>query len=236
MKLVLTCEHGGNEVPQAYRHLFRGAQDMLNSHRGWDPGALDLYEALLPQADAGWSATVTRLLVELNRSAGHPKLFSEYSRVLGPAEREQVLATYYRPFREAVARRITRFLKAGHPVLHISVHTFTPMLDGKPRELEVGLLYDPAHGRERVIAKAWKDRMQELAKGWRIRMNQPYKGTSDGHTKALRERFGTGYAGIELEVRNDLLLHPQASVIVRSAMAISLQELRQAKDLFPGGR
>ena len=88
MKLVLTCEHGGNQVPQAYRHLFRGAQDMLNSHRGWDPGALDLYEALLPQADAGWSATVTRLLVELNRRRAS-ELFSEYSRVLGPAERSR---------------------------------------------------------------------------------------------------------------------------------------------------
>ena len=95
-----------------------------------------------------------------------------------------------------MARRITRFLKAGHPVLHISVHTFTPVLDGKPRDLEVGLLYDPAHGRERVIAKAWKDRMQELAKGWRIRMNQPYKG-----------HLGWAYQGAPGALRGGLRRH-----------------------------
>lgn len=236
MKLVLTCEHGGNRVPPAYRHLFRGAQDALKSHRGWDPGALDLYEALLPQADAGWYATVTRLLVELNRSPGHPKLFSEYSRVLGPAEREQVLATHYRPFREAVANEIGGLIKAGHPVLHVSVHSFTPVLDGKYRDFEVGLLYDPGHGRERVIALAWKDRLQQLSPAWRIRMNQPYQGTSDGHTKALRARFGERYAGIELEVRHDMLLDRRGSISVRSAIAASVQELRRTHDRFPGGR
>ncbi|MCB0781631.1 MAG: N-formylglutamate amidohydrolase [Flavobacteriales bacterium] len=236
MKLILTCEHGGNEVPAEYWDLFQGAEDVLQSHRGWDPGALDLYATLLQHADAGWSATVTRLLVELNRTLGHPELFSEYSRVLGPADRERVLAIHYAPFRLAVADRIAGYLNAGHAVLHVSVHSFTPVLDGKPRDLEVGLLYDPAHGRERVIARDWKDRMQELAKGWRIRMNQPYKGTADGHTKALREFFGERYAGIELEVRNDWLLDPQASVLVRSVISIALQELQEASDLFPGGR
>ena len=37
--LVITCEHGGNHIPGAYRHLFQGQEAVLQSHRGFDPGA-----------------------------------------------------------------------------------------------------------------------------------------------------------------------------------------------------
>ena len=41
-ELLLTCEHGGNRIPSGYAELFRGAEEVLASHRGWDPGALTL--------------------------------------------------------------------------------------------------------------------------------------------------------------------------------------------------
>ena len=37
--LLLTCEHAGNRIPRAYAPLFRGADALLATHRGWDPGA-----------------------------------------------------------------------------------------------------------------------------------------------------------------------------------------------------
>jgi len=40
--LLLSCEHGGNEVPPGYAALFLGQASLLDSHRGWDPGALEL--------------------------------------------------------------------------------------------------------------------------------------------------------------------------------------------------
>ena len=40
----------------------------------------------------------------------------------------------------------------------------------------------------------------------RVKMNLPYRGTSDGHTTALRREFpASRYAGVEVEVRNDLI-------------------------------
>jgi len=39
-RLVLTCEHGGNRVPAAYRALFEGAEALLATHAGYDIGAL----------------------------------------------------------------------------------------------------------------------------------------------------------------------------------------------------
>ena len=39
---LITCEHGGNRIPPRYRDLFAGCEALLQSHRGYDPGALTL--------------------------------------------------------------------------------------------------------------------------------------------------------------------------------------------------
>ena len=42
---IITCEHAGNEVPARYRDLLRGSEALLQTHRGWDPGALSVASA-----------------------------------------------------------------------------------------------------------------------------------------------------------------------------------------------
>ena len=49
IRWLLTCEHGGNQVPEPWRERFAGAQDVLASHRGWDRGSLAVMEAMEPQ-------------------------------------------------------------------------------------------------------------------------------------------------------------------------------------------
>jgi predicted N-formylglutamate amidohydrolase len=44
--LLLTCEHGDNRIPREYAALFEGTKDVIASHRGWDPGALDCARSL----------------------------------------------------------------------------------------------------------------------------------------------------------------------------------------------
>ena len=44
--ILITCEHGGNQVPARWRARFRGAGAVLSSHRGWDPGALGVARTL----------------------------------------------------------------------------------------------------------------------------------------------------------------------------------------------
>src|SRR5690606_24936620 len=83
---LFTCEHGGRTVPGEFAHLFRGAGHVLGSHRGWDPGALDVFNALAPALGAAaFPADTTRLLIDLNRSLHHPRVFSEFTRQLPPA-------------------------------------------------------------------------------------------------------------------------------------------------------
>jgi predicted N-formylglutamate amidohydrolase len=197
--VLVTCEHGGNRVPRRYRWLFSGQEPLLGTHRALDIGALATARELAARLEAPLLySTTTRLLVDLNRSVGHPRLFSEASRVLPREERERLLQACYLPYRREVEAWIAT---QRRPVLHVSSHSFTPVLDGEHREADIGLLYDPRRARERAVAARWKSAIRRLDPGLRVRFNYPYAGRADGLTTALRRRFPDArYAGIELEV------------------------------------
>jgi len=204
--IVVSCEHGGNTIPAHYRHLFKGHERVLASHRGWDPGALVLARAIARACDAPLIATTTsRLLVECNRSIGHPQLFSEFTRRLPRDERTRLLERYYRPHRRAVEETITRALESHERVLHIGVHTFTPVLKGVRRRADIGLLYDPRRPFEHAVADALVVHLGLRAPALVVRRNYPYRGWTDGLTTALRSWLPRSqYAGIELEVNQAL--------------------------------
>ncbi len=202
MKLVLSCEHGGNHVPARLRPRFRGAARALASHRGWDPGALQLARSLARASGAPLVAcTTSRLVVDLNRSLHHPQLFSEWTRALPAVERDALIERWWRPYRDRVAALVEQGAAPGEPVLHLSVHSFTARWRSRAREVDVGLLYDPARARERAFASAYCAALGAREPELRLRRNQPYRGTADGLTTAFRERFpGSRYLGVELEL------------------------------------
>ena len=207
--LLLSCEHAGNRVPPRYRSLFRGSEAVLNSHRGWDPGAKSLGTMFQRRLAAPFFySDVTRLLVELNRSVGHRHLFSEFTSPLGASSKADILDRYYHPHRQRVQSWVAAQLDRGIPVLHLSLHTFTPQLDGKLRTADVGLLYDPRHGQEKAFCDRWHVALKDVRIDLRIRRNYPYLGKADGMTTSLRRRFGVDYSGIELEVNQSWLADP----------------------------
>ncbi len=200
LKLIVSCEHASNRIPVEYRDLFAGSQDVLDSHQGWDPGVIELVAAFekvfQTKVELGqWS----RLLVELNRSLGHPKLFSQFTRELSKVRRDQIIGTYYLPYRQSLNQQAQAIEEESGNCLHLSLHTFTPNLKGDVRNADIGLLYDPKNESEKAFAKVWRLKLQEQLPEWVIRMNYPYRGNADGFTTWLRRRHA-GYAGLELEV------------------------------------
>jgi len=200
--LIVTCEHGGNRVPAAYAGLFRPHQRLLESHRGYDPGSLELARACARRLQAPLHfATITRLLVELNRSPGHRALFSAVTKSLPQKEREALVGDYYLPYRQSVEAEIARAIADGRRAVHLSMHTFTPKLDGKVRRADVGLLYDPSRSGEAAICAETRRRLAIERPELLIRMNYPYHGKADGFTTALRKKWSAdSYVGIEIEV------------------------------------
>lgn len=206
VKFILTCEHGGNEVPEEYEYVFNKNREVLNTHRGYDPGALQLFDLLRAiKAHASFSSTTTRLLVELNRSKHHKSLFSDFTKPLQKIVKKHILNKYYTPYRNSVYTRIYKWIKKGNQVIHISVHTFTPVLDGKIRNVDIGLLFDPRQKAEKKFCAEWKSELRSLDKSLRVKFNKPYLGKSDGFTTFLRKEFDEqSYLGIELEVNQKL--------------------------------
>jgi predicted N-formylglutamate amidohydrolase len=219
--VLVTCEHGGHEVPAELRGLFRGKAELLRSHRGWDPGTLDVAQRLAEGLGAPLIASrVSRLVVECNRSLESPGLFSSVTAGLPVPERERLVDRYWRPMRDASRGVVLGAIGRGMAAAQLSVHSFTPVLDGQRREMHAGVLFDPVRGWEARLAEAWRRRLAESS-GLDVRANQPYAGTDDGHTTALRAVTNAQqYAGIEVEIRQDLLTTARD----RRAWAMSLED------------
>ena len=205
---IITCEHGGNRIPAPYRRLFRGQRALLDSHRGYDPGSLVMAKALASTWRAPLVASTTsRLLIDLNRSIGHPQLFSAATRGAPAQTRAQIVEHHYRPYRTQVERLVGQAVSRGHRVIHISSHSFTAELDGKVRGADVGLLYHPARRGEAEVCARWKESLAASAPELRVRRNYPYAGKGDGLTSHLRLRFApSDYVGIELEINQGIVL------------------------------
>ncbi len=231
LSLVISCEHGGNEIPAEYASLFATtkAKRALASHRGYDPGALATANEFASLASLTCTSTVSRLLVDLNRSPDHPRVFSEFTSSLSQIDRERLLASEYSPYRTSVTERIREFVESGNRVIHIGVHSFTPVFDGKPRGIDIGWLYDPKRSNEKKFCDRWLHEMAKEMPTLRLRRNAPYKGTSDGFTTTLRSEFTNDqYVGIELELSQGFARNEQRLAPIVKILKQTLERILQA--------
>lgn len=234
--LIITCEHGGNRIPPAFRALFSRQQDVLESHRGYDAGALLMANAFAAAFRAPLLfATTSRLLVDLNRSAGHPRLHAEVVRRLPTVERNAIIERHHQPYHAQAQRLAARAIAVCGAAIHVSCHSFTPVLDGVVRETDIGLLYDPANPAEAEFCARWKTALEHCAPELKVHRNKPYRGTNDGLTTWLRTRFpGGGYLGIELEINQRHVSGDDAGW--SSLREVLISSLRQALATTPSTR
>ncbi len=224
--ILITCEHGGNKIPAPYRSLFHASQELLDSHRGYDIGALIMARELAAAFDAPLvTSTTSRLLIDLNRSIGHPKLHSDAVRAAPKSVRQQIIEEHYVPYRSEAEGIVSQAIASGSRVTHISSHSFTPELNGKVRNCDIGLLYDPERAGEVMLCERWKAALEASAPHIRVRRNYPYAGKGDGLTRLLRRRFAPEtYVGIELEVNQKYAIKASSAwTSVRKALVASLQ-------------
>jgi len=223
VKLILTCEHAFNTIPQEYQDLFINAEEILESHRGYDPGALDLFNELKDLADFSSFHETGRLLVEVNRSKGHSNLFSEFTKNLSETSKIKLLKEYYFPYRNSIEKQISSLIRKGEKLLHFSVHTFTPNLNEEIRNTDIGLLYDPSRSAEKEFCINFKRNLKDQNPELKIRFNYPYLGKADGFTTYLRKRFPENYMGIELEINQKFVSKNQMDRQIKNAVYKALE-------------
>ena len=206
MKLMLTCEHASNRLPAAFKKAVPA--DVLKTHRAYDIGAVHVFRKLVKFAKPEFycEGKYSRLFVDLNRTITNKSAFSEYYEQLDKATASKVKAqatAYWSEYRAA----IEKFVKANakKEIIHLGIHSFTPELNGKVRNTDIGILYDPSRPKECELAQVIKAEIKRLHPEMKVRFNYPYKGTSDGLTTTLRKKIGPRYAGLEIEINQKLL-------------------------------
>jgi predicted N-formylglutamate amidohydrolase len=227
--ILITCEHASNQIPKKYTHLFTGMKQILNSHRGWDIGALFLTKKISTALKVPYFPGLTsRLVVELNRSLTNPSLFSSFTKILSQAEKKELLEVHYFPFRTGIEKEIRDKIEKKAPVIHIAIHSFTPKLNGIARETDIGVLYDPKRPREKHWARQFKASFANSP--LRVRLNYPYRGTSDGFPTYLRDKFPLNdYIGIELEV-NQAWLDKKKELFVKLHLKQLIEAIKKGSD------
>jgi predicted N-formylglutamate amidohydrolase len=217
-RLVLTCEHASAALPEEYANLGL-APEHLADHIGWDIGAAALTAELSRQLGVpAVLSAATRLLVDCNRDLGDPDLIPHASHgidipgnaALDAVERDRRLARFYEPYHSAIDAELLR-----HPdALLLSVHSFTPELNGCARPFDVGVLFDDFGNVAQAFAQAL------AAGGFAVRMNEPYSAL-DGLIFSARShgrRHGVRY--LEIEINNRLLrAHADACAVAGRLLA-----------------
>jgi predicted N-formylglutamate amidohydrolase len=213
-RIFLSCEHAANQVPAAYRQLFAKNPSVLSSPRAFDIGILEVAKRIagvlrLPL----FACFTTRLLIDTNRSLQHPHLFSEFSRNLSFSDKSWLVHNLYHRYRESATQHIGQQIRRNHRILHLSLHSFTPILHGKRRTADIGILYDPKRKSEKSLAVALQGALRNST-GLRIRRNYPYLGHADGFTTALRKAYNARlYLGIEIEINQAMLTGKRSKAV-----------------------
>ncbi len=141
---ILSCEHASNLIPDPYASFFSAHTDTLSTHWAYDIGAHSLALQLSQYFNAPYfSATASRLLIDCNRSLKHPKIFSSMTKSLPLDVKKEIIEQYYLPYRSTIQDFIDRN-KDAYQIFHLSVHSFTPILNNHIRKADIGLLYNPA--------------------------------------------------------------------------------------------
>jgi predicted N-formylglutamate amidohydrolase len=216
---MITCEHASNALPDFVLRAFPDSNgipdDVLASHRGYDIGAYKIFSILVKRLkpDFHSASKFSRLVVDMNRSSTSKSFYSEYTSSLPNTVKARMLSLWEK-YREKIESFVAGKIpekqrkaakEAPLKVIHLGIHSFTPVLNGVERDADVGILYDPSRPAEAKIAENLIKSIRERAPWLKIRKNYPYLGKSDGLTTTLRQKFGPTYAGLEIEINQKLL-------------------------------
>lgn len=205
--VMLVCDHASCRFPKALGDM--GLDPFARRcHLAIDIGAGKLTETLAKSL--GITAVIaqySRLVVDCNRQLMDPSAFLEYgdgilvpgNRNLTQQDKDARADAIYWPYHGAIDAQVKRLSAVGPAPAFISIHSFTPVLNGVARDVQLGVLWDKDRRLSDIFIEDFR------AAGYETGDNEPYSGqapqdfTIDHHA----EDIGLPHVGIE--VRQDLI-------------------------------
>ena len=201
---VLVCDHAANRVP---RQLGTLGLDVarLTDHIGWDPGAADVARRLSAHLDAPLVLSgYSRLVIDCNRPLHNAESIAEQSdgvpvpgnRGLSSSERASRINALFRPYHDAIDRLLDG--RTRRPSLLLSIHSFTPVLSGRPRPWHIGV----SHWRDRRLAALMIGAVADSGE-FSVGDNEPYPIDDDVDYTIPVHGEGRGLPSVMIEIRQD---------------------------------
>ena len=225
--LVISCEHGSNQVPAKYAHLFDKNKLILQTKRAYDIGALHIakYMQTILHCELIYTK-ISRLLIDCEYTSKSRSCFSKFSKNLTAEEKKHIINKYYAPFHTNLQNTIEHHIKQGQQVLHLSLFTFAPFLKGIFVNAGIEILYDAHRHAEKEVARIIHGLLNYETPSYKIRHNIPFSGTHDHILTKFRKNFAEkDYLGIKLGVNQALVSTPETHDNVCKILTHSFREL-----------
>jgi predicted N-formylglutamate amidohydrolase len=207
--IMLVCDHASRRFPKKLGTM--GLDPVARRcHLALDIGAGALTTKLAESL--GVTAVLcqySRLVVDCNRQLMDPGAFLEFgdgiivpgNRNLHADDKELRSNAIYWPYHKVVDAEIARLKAEDVTPVFVSIHSFTPVMNGESRTWEMGVLWD----KDRITAEIFVNGLRDA--GYLVGDNEPYSGmapqdfTIDHHA----EPIGLPHVGIE--IRQDMIHH-----------------------------
>lgn len=218
---LILCDHAGRETPAALGRLGL-AGEAFERHIAWDIGAgavsLILGDLLsVPVVRQAYS----RLVVDCNRAPGRADTIVERSDGvtiagnvgLSAEQVRQRLDEVHAPYHARIAGLLDARQAAGIGGVILSIHSFTPRMNGHDRPWLYGVL----HEGDSPLSVAMLETLREEP-GLIVGDNEPYAMDGIDYTVPLHGR-GRGLDYLELEIRQDLIAEVDGQGRIASFLA-----------------
>jgi predicted N-formylglutamate amidohydrolase len=203
---VILCDHASNRIPEAYQS-FGFAEEALQTHIAWDPGALAVARLLSAKLDAPlfWP-DASRLIIDCNRAPDASSLIVTESegrpvpanRVLSEHERSRRLDHIHAPYHDAIDACFERRMADGWQMALVAIHSFTPIYFGKARPWQVGILFDDDRRLADLLIGGLK-----ADPALTVGINQPYSPADGVYYTLGRHAQPHDLPSAMIEIRND---------------------------------
>ncbi len=219
---LLLGDHAGRAFPRSLGDLGLSDEDRMR-HIAWDIGVAQLGVLVSNALDAAFiRQRFSRLVIDCNREPTRPDAIPEVSdgseipgnRGLSAAAREARITEVALPYHAAISDELDARAKEGLSTTLISLHSFTPRMNGFDRPWRFGVLHAANSPFSNAVLEGLRRDLGEDLVG----DNEPYRMdevdfTIPHHAQARNLDY------LELEVRQDLVLQPsgQAEIATRIA-------------------
>ena len=209
---VIIVDHASARIPRSLQDLGVPAAE-LQRHIAWDIGALAVALQVSAALDAPLLAqNYSRLVIDCNRDpnvASSIPTISEYTQIPGnmgltEAHKAARRSEIFEPYHERIRALLDARAAAGRRTILIAQHSMTHRFKDSQRRMHAAVLYN----RDRRFAGLVLDSLSRDP-ALVVADNQPYflSDATDYSIPVHGERRGLPH--VEIEIRQDLLLHPQ---------------------------